>query len=473
MKRTFTLITALFCGGLLLFGQVPHKLEKDGDFWLIDSPGDLIWLSDTMSLDADNDGTADFDSIGGKMDANYRLAADITFDPDFSSVDWNNDGIIDPSGPDQYGWLPIGYKARPDGSFIHFKGTFNGQYHTISNIYCRFPNNRSGLFGGLQGGTIENLKVMNFNSHPIAWYPAILVGRAEYEGTDRNIIRRCWVEGTIHDIPTVMDVDKGEVRANMFVAGITGRLGYGDISKCVAKVTGHANTTTQRRIGGITGQMGNSATIKNSYVVAMITGEEQTGGLLGRANDETVDDVIENCYSVGLVVGKEPRDEVGNFAGNTGALTITSCYWDKEKHGDDVGVPDGINKDNVVGLMTAEFATEANFVGWDFTNTWKMGTVDGDQRPYLQWQDLVNQDVAVRDVNADKFRAYPNPVSGILTIENAPLNVPYVMMNMVGQTVESGVVSGRTMMLNTGKYQKGIYLLKIYNRFSAFFRTKE
>ena len=41
---------------------------------------------------------------------------------------------------------------------------------------------------------------------------------------------------------------------------------------------------------------------------------------------------------------------------------------------DTLGVGDGIQAgiDAVVGLETSDFATEGNFVGWDFTNTWKI-----------------------------------------------------------------------------------------------------
>ncbi len=462
MKKTFTLIIAAFCAAAMLFGQSPPKLEKVGEYWEIDSPEDLIWLSDTVSLDANNDGTPDFDSIGAKMDGNYRLVADITFDPDSSKVDWNNDGAIDVL--DENGWWPIGTKARPDGSFINFKGIFDGQYHTISNIYCHYGyTNRSGLFGGIEGGTIENLRVMNFKSHPITWYPCILVGRT-YEAADRNTITRCWVEGTVYGIPTIWDENNAEARKSLFVAGIIGRLNWGDVSECVAKFTAHGNITNQRRIGGITGQMGYGSTLKNSYAVVEITAFEESGAIVGREDDST-DDLIENCYAVGSVMGADPADQdLGVFAGETRGITVTSCYWDNEMTG--TGVAKGIGRTtdgtDIPGLATADFATESNFVGWDFSTVWKMGTVDGDARPTLQWQDLVGQDVGIRDTQIQSIlKVYPNPVSGILTIENAQMNTEYRMLNVVGQTLQSGLVHSTIMTLNLEGYEKGIYLLKV------------
>lgn len=99
---------AALCGTAMLFGQVNHKLDKvtenSVDYWDIDTPEDLIWLTDTLNLDADKDGTPDFDSVAVKWGANYRLVADITFDPDSSKVDWNGDGTVDFTGStDQYG----------------------------------------------------------------------------------------------------------------------------------------------------------------------------------------------------------------------------------------------------------------------------------------------------------------------------------------------------------------------------------
>jgi len=467
MKRTFTLLIVSLFGTAMLFGQTSHQLESvvEGEvtYWNIDTPDDLIWLSDTLSLDADNDANPDFDSIAAKMDANYRLVADITFDLDSSNVDWNSDGTIDfATSTDNLGWFPIGAGHNELGELKQFSGTFDGQYYTIYNIYCHHID-RSGLFGRISGATIENLRIMNYRGYPVRHYNGIVAGRATYESVygRRDIIRRCWAEGAFHGLPDIMDDDK--IRASMYTGGITGRMTYGDISECVTRVTAHGETTRQRRISGMVGQLEGSSTIKNCYSVSMLTAEEQTGIILGRADGELAGAAIENCYSVGLVVGKDPRDELGNFAGNTGAVSLTSCYWDKEKHGDDVGVTDGDNIANVVGLMTADFATEANFVGWDFTDTWKMGTVDGEARPVLQFQDMFDGGgTGIKDhVNSELLISYPNPVSIELTIENAPLNAEYSMINMIGQTVESGIVTSERMMLNVENYETGLYILKV------------
>jgi hypothetical protein len=464
MKQFLTFLTALLFSVTIVFGQTPpvlEKVEEGGEtYWIIDSPEDLIWVSDTFSLDANNDGVADIDSLHNKMFLNYRLAADITFDPDSSKVDWNNDGTIDlVNSVDSIGFEPIGGSWPVEG-LVHFQGSFDGQYYTISNLYSYHHPTRTALFGRTNGATIENLRILNFRGHPIDSYISPLIGRDYGESEKRGIIRRCWTEGTFYGLPTMMDGD--QINQNVYLGGIAGRSENSDISECYTKITAHAETTRQRRISGIVGRLLGSTTIKNCYSVSFITAEEQSGIIVGGINNLTAEAALENCYSVGLVVGKEPRDELGNFAGSIGSLAVTSCYWDKEKYGDDVGVGDGDNAANVVGLNTADFATEANFVGWDFTETWEMGTVDGDARPVLQWQKLIGGGPgAIHSSNSEALIAYPNPVSGKLTVDNAPLNVEYRMINMIGQTMESGVVTSKQLILNVEDYKAGIYMLKV------------
>ena len=174
MKRTFTFLFAVLFGTTLLFGQTAHKLESETEnfqiFWIIDSPEDLIWLTDTANLDPDNDATPDFDSVGSKWDANYRLGANIEFDPDSSKVDWNNDGTVDLAGTtDSLGLNTIGNWDSPTGTNARFTGTFDGQYYTIHNVYKRNLN-RGGIFGNIQGAQIENLILLNYRLYAASGY---------------------------------------------------------------------------------------------------------------------------------------------------------------------------------------------------------------------------------------------------------------------------------------------------------------
>ena len=454
MKKTFTFILTILMSVSILYGQTPHALQKvtEGEvvFWLIDTPADFIWLCDTTStlLDADNDGTADFESLGGKLAANYRLTADIVFDPVPANVDWNNDGTINET--DAFGLWNIGGDPSPD-----FTGHFDGQYFTLENVYKYSVNSarqRISLFGNANGAIIENFHLKNFNFSNNEDYGGAIVARANYGG--KNVFRRILVEG-IYD-------HSFKTSGSLHTGGIAGRTSYSAIIECVVMMTCISNDGTNR-IGALVGTMGDSTIIKNSYSISTLSAKEKVGQIVGYFEGSDGYSAIENCYAAGVVSGIEPRDsEIGSFAGNLKALAPVSCYWDSSL--DAIGVVEGENTSGVVGLATNQFSNEANFTGWDFTNTWKMGTVKGVIRPYLRWQDLPGGTVisSSNDISTKQLlKVYPNPVSTNLTIENAPFNADYSLINLMGQTKKSGIVTSKRMTLNLEDCKQGIYLLKV------------
>ncbi len=76
-----------------------------------------------------------------------------------------------------------------------------------------------------------------------------------------------------------------------------------------------------------------------------------------------------------------------------------------------------------------------------------------------------NTAVLVNDINSEpRFRAYPNPVSSSLTIENAPINADFSLINMAGQLFRSGTIEGTNMNLDVKSCPSGIYLLTVGDR---------
>ncbi|MFC2115932.1 T9SS type A sorting domain-containing protein [Bacteroidota bacterium] len=453
MKKTLTLLLTVFMGVSALMGQLPHALEKvteaEVDYWVINNLGDFFWLCDTSStaLDADMDGTADFDSLEAKLDANYRLGADIVFNPNPQLVDWNNDGTV--GGSDSLGLWNIGGDPSPN-----FSGHFDGQYFTIENVYKRCVNSerqRVALFGSVNGCIIENFYLKNFDFSNNEDYGGAIAARATY-GLP-NIFRRIKVEGTY---------DHSARSGALHNGGIVGRTKYTDVIECVSIMNGIAAIDGGNRFGALVGTLGDSSFIRNSYSVSTFAAKEKVGQVVGYY-EGTFESAIENCYAAGVVTGADPPDsEIGSFAGNLQSLVPVSCYWDSDLNAIGVGQPDAA--EGVTGLATTGFSTEANFVGWDFTSTWEMGTVEGVARPILQWQALLDKSpaVSVKDIDTRQLiQVYPNPVSTYLTLENAPVNAEYRLINMVGQTQESGIVRSKRMILNLAKYEQGFYLLKV------------
>ena len=193
-----------------------------------------------------NDGN---DSYGA---AHYRMVADV----DLSA----------------YGnWTPIGSEDTP------FRGTFEGNYHTIRNLtITNATQEYQGLFGWAKG-IIQNVLVSDANIS--VTYPNAAVGTIV--GRNDGIVQNCAMLG-------------GSVRGNVYVGGIVGcNVSMSMVQNCYA--TGSV-TGTGESAGGIIG--GNGGTVRNCYATGSVTGTgNNAGGVAGTATGKT-----ENCVALGLVV---------------------------------------------------------------------------------------------------------------------------------------------------------------------------
>jgi len=70
---------------------------------------------------------------------------------------------------------------------------------------------------------------------------------------------------------------------------------------------------------------------------------------------------------------------------------------------------------------------------------------------------------AVHDINAGivNLVAYPNPTSGMFTIEHHALNNPFIITDYIGKSISSGVLTGKRTIVDLTKYKSGIYILKL------------
>lgn len=82
-------------------------------------------------------------------------------------------------------WMPIGNR-----NIIKFRGTFDGNGKTITNLYInasQTSQNNMGLFGYTYQSTIKNLTFENANVTNTQSNTGILVGKAGYGSTLQNI----------------------------------------------------------------------------------------------------------------------------------------------------------------------------------------------------------------------------------------------------------------------------------------------
>ena len=212
----------------------------------------------------------------------YELTRDLDFDTDGDGSTWSGATPASDSGDTYHnsgnGWSPIGANATPSDS-THFNATFDGNGHSIHNLFANGERGWSGLFAALRGSAVvRSLGLPNAHVRRGFTYVGALAG----ENWGR--VEAVWTTGA--------------------VAG---------------------NSV----VGGLVGENNSGATIVASYSTSAVDCHEadpaNTAGGLTAENAGTVT----ASYSTGTVSGSCPT--VANkhgFAGGSGATT--GSYWDTE-----------------------------------------------------------------------------------------------------------------------------------------------
>lgn len=214
---------------------------------------------------------------------------------------------IDLEGSASNPWTPIGNSTHL------FKGTFDGNNHTIINIYINTTADMQGLFGIVEA-TIKNVVIDNSNIIGVYGVGAI-------SGCIQNsVIENCHVKANV----TVKSIrNDGSV-----VGGITGSVEggtIGEIRNChnEGTVIGQSNY-----VGGIIGAF--TGTVKQCYNTGTV--QSSTGQFVGGISGINLyDSIIQDCYNTGTILAN--NQNVGGITGGShptpGAsrnLTIQNCY---------------------------------------------------------------------------------------------------------------------------------------------------
>lgn len=221
--------------------------------YLINNLAELKWFRDQVDLQS-SDGTTQFT---GKY---FKLTNDINLDED-------NDGIGE-------NWNPIGSMSGDHGSF---KGIFDGDGHTISNLYVETAGNGLGLFARTAGNAvIKNLTINN----------------ATLKSTDNSnylgaVVANSYASTKIENVHVT---GKLNIEGQGYLGGISGH-GYVVMNNCSVKAEGTIESSFWC-VGGILGYGGEGATnITNSSVEGIGKGLLLTsaaggiGSIIGMAED--------------------------------------------------------------------------------------------------------------------------------------------------------------------------------------------
>ena len=334
------LAIALLCAGVVGLLTIPRVAQATSDY---DGDNDgLIAVASPAQLNAirwdlDGDGAADdtanqasyaaaFPNAAAGMGcpSNHCTGYELTANLDFSGTGWA-------SGQ---GWDPLGeFSGAPDTSFT---ATFDGNDHTISNLYVnRTGESYLGLFADV--GASAEIRSVRLLGGTVTGHSNVggLVGRNA--GTIRGSYATVAIQ--VHD-------GTG--------GGLVGR-NSGTIYASYATGT----VTSYSSVGGLVGS--SRGTIDNSYAIGNVSGIAMVGGLVGYTSGPQLPDspgVIRYSHATGSVAhnqGMTPDPNAfGGLVGYFGGL---------------VGFNYGqISASYATGNLSGAFEYAGGLVGWNSAN---------------------------------------------------------------------------------------------------------
>ena len=206
-------------------------------------------------------------------------------------------------------WVPIGTANKP------YKGTFDGNNKTITNLYIKTAHNDVGFFCMIMGATIQDLifdnaKVENVSTtYTKALCTGILAGGSD-AGTNPpshikgiKTTKNCTVigqDGTGGIVGNACNINiencenRSSVKGESYVGGIAGNYYYKNIKRCT--------------------NYGTVETVKNN--------SQRTGGIIGYADGTS----IEDCANYGKLTSKGwyYGDIAGEMRGNSSIQNVFS-----------------------------------------------------------------------------------------------------------------------------------------------------
>lgn len=212
-----------------------------------------------------------------------------------------------------------------EGTYKYFKGTYDGNNKTISNLTVNAPNsNYQGLFGYTSKAVIKNVTLANCNITG-KQYTGGIVGYA----STSTAIENCHVNGNIN--ATASDASEH--------GGIVGSATATSITNCT--VTGTISTSVSNdNYGGIVGAANYDVVITSCENAAKISGDGQKhGGIVGRDNNGS--NKFKYCLNTGVVNGNQ---YVGAIAGERySPSNFDHCYYSNQSTIKAFGTSSGSN----------------------------------------------------------------------------------------------------------------------------------
>ena len=299
----------------------------------------LIKVSDLEQLyairyDPNGDGIADdsaddaayASAFPGRPDCGSNCNGyELTRSLDFQDSRSYRDNAVNTDWTTGRGWAPIADKGR-DFESLWFNAVFEGNGHTISNLFIHHPGDRAnrrpaGLFGITgESSVIRDIGLVN----AIVGGDFYLYGGGALAGWNRGTIALSYSTGSVSsrnptgglvgvNSGTIIDSHSNATVGTEYAGGLVGN-NSGSITGSYATgvVTGEQGPDGYRIAGGLVAW--NTGVIYHSYAAGSVSGNERAGGL---AADNNTGEICDS-YATGSVTGRISGGLVGDNRGDVG-----------------------------------------------------------------------------------------------------------------------------------------------------------
>ena len=320
-----------------------------GNPYEISTATELAWFRDYVN--------------GGKLSVCAKLTADIDLKDFCHAAD---------ASKEEQSWEPIGNDSK------RYAGTFDGNGHTISNLYIKVQRGGVGFFGYMEYGTIKNIvfdnaQVENTGNNYKFPLTGIVVGAAF--GTLQNLktLKNCSVKSITRGLGGIAGAitkscsnleNNATVSGGYKVGGIVGSFDGYTLSSCVNN--GMVTENSAGSCGGIVGFL-STGTIEDCANYGNVTGTNEIGGIVGYAQDNSTikstlssGDITYQASRAGIIVGYARSINARNMLAysNNAKLTINGTIQEgdniKTVGEGNLGIASGSTLEEIIKGFTQE-----------------------------------------------------------------------------------------------------------------------
>ncbi len=243
-----------------------------------------------------------------------KLVADITINRNVL----NRNGELNGDGSNFEPWIPIG---RYNPSYF-FCGTFDGNGHSISGLYCNRPKGENiGFFGKLYG-SVKNLTIKDSYFNGSAYVGGIAGNtRPNYMGTTIPSSLLEYYNGS-KETSITFCTNEATIAGGNALGGIVGNNNSNSNKVTISKSLNKGNVVGGDDVGGIIGICSTGTTIISCCNSGSLSGSSIVGGILANS----LSTYVYNCLNTGDVKADEATaGGIGGVMGKSTSYKVQNC----------------------------------------------------------------------------------------------------------------------------------------------------